>query len=482
MHAYIRTASCYIFLHSDGAALKTNRPPLFLLLQCGAHSPIKVLAMNEALLIDDVHLVSPGQPIRRHAALLIESGRIVWTGPRGQAAPAARTLNGGGALCLPGFVNTHNHTPLMVVRGMVEDLGFAPAYTPGIPQGHWLSAEETYLLARLGQMELLMAGCTTIVDYYRTPDALARAAMETGVRAFIGGRIMDADSAALAEGRFETDTALGDRSLRDSLDLIDRWDGVDGGRIRAVHAPHAPDTCSRRLLQEVSRLAQADKRPVHTHLAQSRLEVAQVQAREGMSPAQLLDDVGLLNPALFAAHGIYMDKADIALAGKAHIQLCHAPIGNAAFGATAPVVSMRDAGVGVTLCTDTKSADMFETMRMAIVAARVQAQTFVLDAATVFGWATQGGAQALGLPDLGRLEVGYRADLVMLDPLAPNLVPVVDGFGILVHSASASNVRHVFRDGQHLVADGRPTQLDIEVVLRDAQQVADRLWARAQSA
>jgi 5-methylthioadenosine/S-adenosylhomocysteine deaminase len=125
---------------------------------------------------------------------------------------------------------------------------------------------------------------------------------------------------------------------------------------------------------------------------------------------------------------------------------------------------------------------MFETMRMAIVAARVQAQTFVLDAATVFGWATQGGAQALGLPDLGRLEVGYRADLVMLDPLAPNLVPVVDGFGILVHTASASNVRHVFRDGQHLVADGRPTQLDIEVVLRDAQQVADRLWARAQSA
>ena len=437
--------------------------------------------MTEALLIDDVHLVSPGQPIRRHAALRIESGRIAWIGPREMAVPAERTLSGRGALCLPGFVNTHNHTPLMIVRGMVEDLGFAPAYTPGIPQGHWLSNEETFLLARLGQTELLMAGCTTVVDYYRAPDALARAAMETGLRAFIGGRVMDADSAALAEGRFETDKALGESTLRDSLDLIARWDGADGGRIRAVHAPHAPDTCSRGLLNEVSHLADADKRPVHTHLTQSRLEVEQVRAREGMSPVELLDEVGLLNPGLFAAHGIYMDQADIARAGSAHIHLCHAPIGNAAFGAAAPVLAMREAGVGVTLCTDTKSADMFETMRMAIVAARVRAQEFVLDAATVFGWATEGGARALGLADLGRLEVGYRADLVMLDPVAPNLVPVVDGCGILVHAGSATNVRHVFRDGQHLVADGRPTQLDLEAVLRDAQAVADRLWARARA-
>lgn len=435
--------------------------------------------MTDALLIDDVHLLSPGQPLRRHAALRIEAGRIAWTGPREQAAPAPRTLHGRGALCLPGFVNTHNHTPLMIVRGMVEDRGFAPAYTPGIPQGHWLSDEETYLLARLGQLELLMAGCTTVVDYYRAPDALARAALETGLRAFIGGRVMDADSAALAEGRFERDTALGERTLRDGLDLMTRWDGADGGRIRTVHAPHAPDTCSRGLLQEVARLAAADGRAVHTHLAQSPLEVEHVRAREGCSPVQLLDAVGLLNPALFAAHGIFVDAADIALAGQAGIHLCHAPIGNATFGAFAPVLALRDAGVQVTLCTDTKSADMFETMRMAIVAARARAQAFVLDAATVFGWATVGGAQALGLPDLGRLEAGCRADLVLLDPEAPNLLPLVDGVGIVVHAGSAANVRHVFRDGEHLVADGRPTRLDAEAVRREAQAVADRLWARA---
>lgn len=177
-----------------------------------------------------------------------------------------------------------------------------------------------------------------------------------------------------------------------------------------------------------------------------------------------------------------MDEADIQRAGRSGMYLCHAPIGNATFGATAPVLALQEAGVRITLCTDTKSADMFETMRMAIVAARVRAQgRFVLDAATVFGWATTGGAQALGLPDLGRLEVGCRADMVLLDPMAPNLVPLVDGVGIAVHAGSAANVRDVFRDGGQLVADGRPTQFDAQTVLRDAQAVADRLWARTRA-
>jgi 5-methylthioadenosine/S-adenosylhomocysteine deaminase len=106
-------------------------------------------------------------------------------------------------------------------------------------------------------------------------------------------------------------------------------------------------------------------------------------------------------------------------------------------------------------------------MRMAIVAARARAQASVLDAATVFGWATEGGV---------------RADLILLDPAAPNLVPVVDGTDIVVHAGNAADVRHVFRDGEHLVADGRPTRIDADAVRRDAQAVADRQWARARTA
>lgn len=442
-------------------------------------------AQAETTLIDDVHIVSPGRALQRDAAIELRGAFIHWVGSRDEARarPAARRLAGGGALCLPGFVNTHNHTPLMIVRGMVEDLGFAPAYTPGIPQGHWLSDEETYLLARLGQLELLCAGCTTVVDYYRKPDALARAALDSGLRAYIGGRVMDADSAELAEGRFRRDAALGAQTLRDSQDLIARWDGAAGGRLRTVHAPHAADTCSRALLAEIAALAAADGRPVHTHLAQSRLEVGHVTAREGCSPLALFDQLGLLGPQLFAAHCIFLDDAEVQHAGRSGITVCHAPIGNAAFGALAPIEALHAAGAHITLCTDSKSADMFEAMRMAIAAARIRAQgRYVFDAAGMLDWATAGAAAALGRADLGRIEAGCRADLVLLDPLAANLRPLVDGAGIAVHSGHAGNVRHVFCDGVALLADGRPTQLDAAEVIGAAQQVADRLWARAHGA
>ena len=104
---------------------------------------------------------------------------------------------------MPGLVNVHNHTPLMITRGMIEDIGLAPMYTPGIPQGHWLSEEDAHALSSLGMYELLRAGCTTVVDFYRYPSACARAAAELGLRAVIAGRVHDADPGALAAGRYE---------------------------------------------------------------------------------------------------------------------------------------------------------------------------------------------------------------------------------------------------------------------------------------
>lgn len=408
-------------------------------------------------------------------------GRIAAIGAGLDPEPGGESHDARGALCLPGLVNSHNHSPLMIVRGMVEDIGFAPAYTPGVPQGHWLSEEETLALARLGVMEMLCAGATTIVDYYRHPEALARAAREFGLRAMIGGRVMDMDAAALAEGRFERDPALGEATLKAAMDLCDRWDGE--GRISAILAPHAPDTCSRGIFREMRDLAAASGRQVHTHLSQSAMEVAQVTAREGMTPTEFLDDLGLLSPDLIAAHCIFMSDSDIARFGAAKAVVAHAPIGNASFGAAAPIKALRDAGAAITLCTDTKSADMFEAMRMAIASARWRAgMSFDFSAEEVFGWATTGGAAALrGHEATGDLAVGDPADLILLDPLAANLRPVIDGFGVVVHSGSAGNVTDVMVAGDWLVRDRRPTRVDMADVIAEAQRVSEGLWARATS-
>ena len=393
------------------------------------------------------------------------------------------TIDARGGILLPGLVNVHNHSPLMITRGMVEDLGHAPAYTPGIPQGQVLSFEEVLTLSRLGVYELLRAGSTTVVDYYRHPKALAQALDEFGLRGIVGGRIHDIDMAALVRGERRHDPAIGLATLDEALDLATAYGAHPSGRIRCELAPHAPDTCSAALLREVHKMAGHTGGCIHTHLAQSRDEVHWVRARDGLGPAELLDECGLLDERLIAAHCIFLDKAEIARVGAHAITVAHVPIGNLRGGNLAPILALEAAGARVALGTDTMSGDLFEAMRDAIVTARVCAGGRIdgvsLDARKVLGWATREGASALGLRDqIGSIEAGKKADFVLLDAHAPNLAPVVDGYGIVVHSGSGHDIDTVVVDGRVLLRGGAPVGFDGEQVVADAQAVADRLWKR----
>lgn len=392
----------------------------------------------------------------------------------------ATTIDGKGRIVMPGLVNVHNHTPLMITRGMIEDIGFAPMYTPGIPQGHWLTEDDAYALSSLGMYELLRAGCTTVVDYYRYPSACARAASELGVRAVIAGRVHDAEPAALSTGRYEYNRTIGAASLRENAELIERWNGHDEGRIRCDWAPHAPDTCSDDLLREVKKLADLHGGNVHTHLSQLSLEVEAVKDRTGLTPPQLLDKLGLLNDRLIAAHCIHMDRSDIELCGKSGITVAHAPVGNAKGGRIAPIIELREAGARIALCTDTFSGDLIEAMRWAISMQRINRQGNVLDARTVLDWGTREGAAAIGMADkVGSLEIGKRADIVMLDNRSPSLAPLVDGYGVLVHSASGHDVDTVIVDGRVVLSGGRLTLADGDTIVANAQAVAATLWKQA---
>ncbi len=432
---------------------------------------------------DLILTLDPRDRTLRNGAIAVSNRVIADIGPadelRARWSPV-RVVDGARRIVMPGLVNVHNHTPLMITRGMIEDLGFAPMYTPGIPQGHWLTADDAYALSSLGMYELLRAGCTTVVDFYRYPQSCARAASELGVRAVIAGRVHDADPAALAEGRYDYKRSIGEASLAENAELIARWDGHDEGRIRCDWAPHAPDTCSDDLLREVGKLALAHGGNVHTHLSQLPLEVEAVRARSGRTPPELMDELGLLNERLIAAHCIHLEGGDIELCGKSGMTVAHAPIGNAKGGRIAPIIELRDAGARIALCTDTFSGDMIEAMRWAIAMQRINRQGSVLDARTVLDWATRTGAEAIGLGDrVGSLEIGKRADIVLLDNRSPSLAPMVDGYGVLVHSASGHDVDTVIVDGRVVLAGGRLTLADGEEIVARAQAVASRLWTRA---
>jgi 5-methylthioadenosine/S-adenosylhomocysteine deaminase len=432
---------------------------------------------------DLILTLDPESRVLREGAIAVAGRTIVDLGAASDLSARwspAETIGGKGRIVMPGLVNVHNHTPLMITRGMIEDVGFAPMYTPGIPQGHWLTADDAYALSSLGMYELLRAGCTTVVDFYRYPSSCARAASELGLRAVIAGRVHDADPGALATGKHEYSRAIGQASLKENAELIERWNGHDDGRIRCDWAPHAPDTCSDDLLREVKKLADVHGGNIHTHLSQLPAEIDAVKERTGLTPPQLMDKLGLLNDKLIAAHCIHMDSSDIELCGKSRMTVAHAPIGNAKGGRIAPIMELREAGARIALCTDTFSGDLIEAMRWAISMQRINRQGNVLDARTVLDWGTREGAEALGMGDkVGSLEVGKRADIVMLDNRSPSLTPLVDGYGVLVHSASGHDVDTVIVDGKVVLSGGRLTLADGDAIVAEAQKVASTLWNRA---
>ncbi|UCE31212.1 MAG: amidohydrolase family protein [Burkholderiales bacterium] len=421
------------------------------------------------------------------ATILVRGDRIAYAGPRAGAprgATAARSIDLSGQLVVPGLVNVHTHTILTMVRGVAEDMGFAPAYTPGVPHGHDVSPDEAVALARLGALEAMLFGSTLINDSFVHAERTLPAMAEVGLRVTACSRIHDVDFSRVHLGEWRHDPGIGARTLEAAVALHERLDGQANGRIGVQLTPHAPDTCSKALLAEVERFATPRAIGVATHLSQSRIENRRIAEREGCTPTELLDTVGLLNERLIAAHGIYMSDADIARAGRARMNLAHIPKGNATGGQIAPTRKLREAGVNLALATDNMHADMVEVMRWALCMARVQADRIDDDwqPSHVLDMATLGGARAMGLAaELGALEAGRRADLVALDFRRAHLVPRTNMLGTLVHNGQGRDVTTVVVDGRVVVDDGRPTLVDAAAIIDDAERAARALWQRARA-
>ncbi|MEM9814059.1 MAG: amidohydrolase family protein, partial [Pseudomonadota bacterium] len=212
----------------------------------GAGTTIDVLIEGAHILTSD-----PDQPEIANGRITIAGDRLVSVGPaEGPPPPAARAIDGHGFVILPGLVNIHLHAILTMVRGVAEDMGFAPAYTPGVPQGHMVTEEEAVALARLGALEAMKFGSTLINDTYVHQHLTLPAMGELGLRVTGCGRVHDVDFSGVSLGRWEYDTAIGRRTLDEAMALHQRWHGAMNGRRGVQLAAHAPDTCSTAFLGE----------------------------------------------------------------------------------------------------------------------------------------------------------------------------------------------------------------------------------------
>lgn len=440
------------------------------------------------LLIDGCTLIPRAfaDPIADAAVGMI-GGRFVFAGRRADLpadVEATRRLSLNNHLVIPGLVNVHTHTILSMVRGVAEDMGFAPAYTPGVPQGHMVTEDEAVALARLGALEAMLAGSTLINDTYVHTDLTLPAMAELGLRVFSCNRIHDVDFSGVSKGRWEHRATIGERTLNQALGLAQRFHGKPDARTGVQLAAHAPDTCSTPFLKEVAAASARTGLRVQTHLSQSKVEVARIRERDGCTPPELLDGLGLLNERLVAAHCIHLTEDDIARIGRSRLFVAHIPKGNATGGTIAPTRRLVAAGARLTLATDNMHADMVEVLRWGLCMGRVQT------GAVEENWqpehmlhaATEAGAEAMGMKDeIGAILPGFRADLVAIDLRRPHLVPHNDPLGTLVHTGMGRDVSHVVVEGELVVEAYRPTRCDPEEVMRAGAAAAAALWERARA-
>lgn len=422
-----------------------------------------------------------------NAALGIQDGRFTFVGAASELpreATATRRITLSGHLVIPGLVNVHTHTILSMVRGVAEDMGFAPAYTPGVPQGHMVREDEAVALARLGALEAMLAGSTLINDTYVHTDLTLPAMAELGLRVFSCNRIHDVDFSGVSTGRWEHRREIGEATLNQALGLAQRFHGKADARTGVQLAAHAPDTCSTPFLRDIAAAAERANLRTQIHLSQSQVEVARIRERDGCTPPELLETVGLLNERLVAAHCIHLTESDIARVGASRLFVAHIPKGNATGGTIAPTRKLIEAGARLTLATDNMHADMVEVLRWGLCMGRVQTgqvedswqPEHMLEAAT------ETGAAAMGMgSEIGRIETGYRADCVAIDLRRPHLVPHNDPLGTLVHTGMGRDVSHVVVEGEVVVEDFRPTRCDPAEVIRAGAAAAAALWQRAAS-
>jgi 5-methylthioadenosine/S-adenosylhomocysteine deaminase len=408
--------------------------------------------------------------------VLVRNGRIVAIGPLGEHH-VDRTIDGRGCYLLPGFIQTHIHLCQTLFRGYADDLALLDWLKTRVwPMEAAHTPASLAAAARQAASELLRSGTTTVLtmETVHDTDAVFEALEPMGLRAVVGKCMMDADDAVPA--RLLEQTA---KSIDDSVAIAKRWHGRANGRLRAAFAPRFAVSCSRELLEAVASLSKEHQLVVHTHASENRDEIALIKSRTGKKNIDYLADTGLTTQRLCLAHCVWVDDAEQALMAERGVKVLHCPGSNLKLGSgLAPVVEMRARGISVSLGADGAACnnhlDMFEEMRLAAVLQAVRLKPGALTARDVVQMATREGARALGLEkDIGSIEVGKRADLILVEAAGP------DPYSTIAYASRGSDVRTTIVDGEILVDEFRPVRWDSAEIAAGAQQEARALAARA---
>ena len=405
-------------------------------------------------------------------AVVIKGDTILEVGSRAELEgkyQAAQTIDARGTLVLPGFVNGHTHVPMTLFRGLHDDVTLDEWLHKYIFPAEAKNVDEEFVRwgTRLAAAEQIRSGITTFADMYYFEDVIAEETKAAGMRGVLGETFIDfpaPDNKSEAEMLAYTEK------------FLKRWQGDP--LIQAAPAPHSIYTCSRKTLQDSAALARKYQAPILIHVAEMKKEWEDSEKQNGMSPVGYLNSIGVLGPDVVAAHCIYVDETDRELLAQKQVGCVHNPSSNMMLASgVSPVPEMRAAGVAVGLGTDgpagsNNDLDLMEEMDLAAKLAKITKMSpTALNAKAVVEMATIDGAKALHMDkEIGSLEPGKKADLILISLDEPNAVPMYDIYAQLAYALKASDVETVVIGGKVVMRDRKLLTVNEEQAIQKARE------------
>jgi 5-methylthioadenosine/S-adenosylhomocysteine deaminase len=451
-----------------------------------------------ALLVVCALVVASAQPARRRVSLIVTGGTVVTQNaghrilapgavavdgtdivdvdtPASIAAryQAAETIDARDQIVLPGLINTHTHAPMVMYRGLADDLALMDWLQKYIfpAEAKTVSPEMVRVGTRLAAAEMIESGTTAFVDMYYFEEEIAKVAFDAGLRGVLGETIIQfpvADAKTPAEG-----LARAERFIKEFK---------DNGLIVPAVAPHALYTNDAATLKASADLARKYGVPIVIHFAETEDEVKTAREQYQLTPTAALESIGVLGPTTIGAHGVWVNDADVAILKRTGTGVAHNPESNMKLASgAAPVMKYLAAGVKLGLGTDGAASnndlDMFEAMRQASFLAKVTLKDpTAMKAQEALDMATIGGARVIGMDKtLGSLEAGKRADLITVSTRSPRQTPMYDPVSHLVYVTQGSDVRNTIVNGKVLMRDRQLKTLNRDQVIADANRLAARV-------
>ncbi len=429
--------------------------------------------VDNTILIKNASILNPVKEFKGKKDVLIKNDLIFEINDEISDNNVDKVIDATDKILLPGFVNTHTHLSMTLFRGLADDLALDEWLNDNIwPMEANLNENYCYIGALLGAVELIKSGTTTFSDMYFYMEDVAKAVEESGIRAALSYGMIDFADEEKRKAEIEKNMRLF-KNCHNSAD----------GRIKVFFGPHSPYTASEELLKEVRKLADENDIKIHIHVSETQKEINDVSSEKGLRPFEYLDSIGFLGPDVVCAHSVWLSDEEIEIIKKHDVKISHNPCSNMKLASgIAPVSKLLENDICVAIGTDGASSnnnlDIIEELKTASLLQKVSTlDPKVLTSDEAIAMGTINGAKALGLDDeIGSIEVGKKADLILIDTNNANMVPDSSKLSSnVIYSANGSNVDTTICNGVILMENKKLTTLDEDEIYQKAKEAIDQL-------